>query len=269
MKSRTLPVVLAAISALSTLTASQTAALSQETVATARNASQNRPENESQPWWKSAIVYEIYPRSFGDADNNGMGDLKGITEHLDYLKDLGVGCLWITPCFPSPQVDFGYDISDYTAIAPEYGTMADFDELVKEAKKRDIRICLDLVLNHTSDKCKWFEESASSKTNPKRDWYIWRDGKGKNQPPNNWLSCFGHSAWKFDPKTDQYYYHCFYPEQPDLNWRNPEVRKAMYDVVRFWLDRGVAGFRLDAIARLFEDPQLRDNPVLKGTDRYG
>jgi alpha-glucosidase len=221
------------------------------------------------PWWQHAVFYEIYPRSFADAKNSGMGNINGITEKLDYLKDLGIDAIWITPCYPSPQVDFGYDISDYRDIAPEYGTLADFDRLVAEAKKRDIRIVMDLVLNHTSDKHAWFTESASSKTNPKRDWYVWRDGKSDGGPPNNWQSVFGHSAWKLDPRTNQYYYHLFYPEQPDLNWRNPEVRKAMYDTARFWLDRGVAGFRLDAILTLFEDPKLTDNPILPGKNSYG
>jgi len=225
----------------------------------------------SEPWWKHAIIYEIYPRSFADSNGDGIGDLKGITSKLDYLKDLGVDAIWITPCFPSPQVDFGYDVSDYRAIAPEYGTMADFDELMAEAKKRNIRILLDFVVNHTSDKHAWFVDSKSSKDNPKRDWYIWRDGAGAGdeKPPNNWQSIFGHSAWKYDSATNKFYYHFFYPEQPDLNWRNPEVRKAMCDVMRFWLDKGVAGFRLDAISTLFEDEDLPDNPVSPGTNQYG
>lgn len=222
----------------------------------------------TEPWWKHAVFYEIYPRSFADAKNTGVGNLKGIISKLDYLKDLGVDAIWITPCYPSPQVDFGYDISDYENIAPEYGTLSDFDELVKEAKQRNIKIVMDLVMNHTSDKHKWFVESRSSMTNPKRDWYIWRDGKA-NGPPNNWNSIFGHSAWTLDPATKQYYYHFFYPEQPDLNWRNPEVEKAMFDVVRFWLERGVAGFRLDAITTLFEDPNLKDNKILPGKNNYG
>ena len=220
-------------------------------------------------WWKHAVIYEIYPRSFQDSNGDGVGDLNGITQRLDYLKDLGVDAVWITPMYPSPQVDFGYDIADYTAIDPQYGTMADFDRLVKEAKARGIRLIMDFVPNHTSDHHSWFIESRSSRTNPKRDWYVWRDAKGPGQPPNNWLSWFGHSAWRFDAKTGQYYYHHFYPEQPDLNWRNPEVRKAMYDVLRFWLDRGIAGFRLDAVSRLFEDPNLQDDPLLPGKNAYG
>jgi len=195
--------------------------------------------------------------------------LDGITERLDHLKSLGIDAIWITPCFPSPQVDFGYDVSDYTDIAPEYGTMKNFERLQAEANKRGIRIILDYVPNHTSDKHKWFQESASSRTNPKRNWYMWRDGSGMGQPPNNWLSTFGRSAWKFDPKTNQYYYHMFYAQQPDLNWRNAEVVNAMHDVLRFWLDKGVVGFRLDAVDTMFEDPKLTDNPVLEGTNQYG
>ena len=214
-------------------------------------------------WWKGAVIYEIYPRSFQDTNGDGIGDLNGITARLDYLKTLGVDAIWLTPIYPSPQVDFGYDISDYEAIDPAYGTMADFDKLVAEAKERDIKIIMDLVLNHTSDKHKWFIESESSKKNPKRNWYVWRDGKGPDEPPNNWESVFGHSAWQFDPKTGQYYYHRFYIQQPDLNWDNPQVRKAMYDTARFWMKRGVYGFRLDAITSLFEDPSFRDEPYVK------
>ena len=221
-------------------------------------------------WWQQAVIYQIYPRSFGDTNGDGVGDLNGITAHLDYLRDLEVDGIWITPFYPSPQVDFGYDISDYRNIDPQYGTLADFDRLVAEAGKRNIRVIADLVLNHTSDKHPWFVESRSARTNPKADWYVWRDGKPNHQPPNNWQSLFGGSAWQFDPQRGQYYYHEFYKEQPDLNWNNPEVRKAMYDVARFWMERGVAGFRLDAISRLFEDPQLRDEPVLDpGRNAYG
>jgi alpha-glucosidase len=223
----------------------------------------------AEPWWKHAVIYEIYPRSFQDSDGNGVGDLNGIAARLDYLKELGVDAVWITPIYPSPQIDFGYDIADYTSIDPQYGTMADFDHLVSEAKKREIRMIMDLVANHTSDQHSWFKESRSSRSNPKRDWYIWHDGKGTNEPPNNWLAWFGGPAWKFDPKTRQYYYHYFYTQQPDLNWRNPEVKKAMFDVMRFWLDRGLAGYRIDAISRLFEDPNFRDEHFLPGTDSYG
>ena len=223
----------------------------------------------SDAWWKHAVVYEIYPRSFQDSNGDGIGDLNGITDRLDYLHSLGMNAIWLSPIYPSPQVDFGYDISDYEAIDPQYGTLADFDRLLVEAKKRNIGIIMDMVMNHTSDKHPWFIESQSSRNNPKRDWYIWRDGKGPGVPPNNWQSIFGHSAWKYDPTTKQWYYHKFYAEQPDLNWRNPEVQKAMFDAVRFWLDRGVAGFRLDAIPTLFEDPQLRDEKEVGGTNAYG
>jgi alpha-glucosidase len=220
-------------------------------------------------WWQHAVFYEVYPRSFADSNGDGLGDLNGITSKLDYLRKLGVEAIWITPCFPSPQVDFGYDVSDYVNIDPIYGTLADFDHLVSEAKKRDIRVILDFVVNHTSDQHPWFIDSKSSRTSAHRDWYIWRDGKGLGQPPNNWLSTFGLSAWKYDPTSQQYYYHYFYPEQPDLNWRNPAVKKAMFDVTRFWYKRGVAGFRLDAVDSLFEDPNLTDNPFLPGTDKFG
>ena len=224
---------------------------------------------EGHQWWQHAVFYEIYPRSFADSNNDGVGDLKGITSKLDYLKELGINAIWITPCFPSPQVDFGYDVSDYEAIDPMYGTLEDFDKLVAEGKKREIRVILDFVVNHTSDQHKWFIDSKSSKTAEQRDWYIWRDGKGPGQPPNNWLSTFGTAAWTFDAKTGQYYYHYFYPQQPDLNWRNPAVEKAMLDVTRFWYKRGVAGFRLDAVDTLYEDPNLTDNPVLPGKDKFG
>ncbi len=221
------------------------------------------------PWWKHAVIYEIYPRSFQDSNGDGLGDLNGITKRLDYLQDLGVDAIWIAPLYPSPQVDFGYDISDYQNVDPQYGTLADFDRLAAEAKKRNIRIIMDAVMNHTSDKHPWFVESASSKTNPKRDWYIWQDGKGPGRPPNNWLSTFGHSAWQFNQATNQYYYHYFYIQQPDLNWRNPQVETAMFNMLRFWLDRGVAGFRLDAVPTLFEDPSLQNEELLSGTNKFG
>jgi alpha-glucosidase len=227
-------------------------------------------DSEGHVWWQHAVFYEIYPRSFADSNNDGVGDLKGIASKLDYLKDLGVDAIWITPCFPSPQVDFGYDVSDYENIDLMYGTLADFDLLASEAKKRDIHIILDFVVNHTSDQHKWFLDSKSSRTSVHRDWYIWRDGKGPGEPPNNWVSIFGGSAWTFDPATDQYYYHYFYPEQPDLNWRNPAVKDAMFDVTRWWHKRGVAGFRLDAVDTLFEDPNLRDNPIQSpGKNAFG
>jgi alpha-glucosidase len=237
-------------------------------ILTAQN-SRKTPSSQSRQWWQHAVFYEIYPRSFADSNNDGVGDLNGITSKLDYLKDLGVDAIWITPFFPSPQVDFGYDVSDYEAIDPMYGTMADFDALVAAAKKRGIRVVLDFVVNHTSDQHKWFQDSKSSPASKHRDWYIWRDGKGPGKPPNNWTSTFGGSAWKFDPTTSQWYYHYFYPEQPDLNWRNPAVRQAMMDVTRWWYKRGVSGFRLDAVDTLFEDASLKDNPVRPGKSVYG
>jgi alpha-glucosidase len=225
---------------------------------------------EGRPWWQHAVFYELYPRSFADSNNDGVGDLRGIASKLDYLKDLGADAIWISPCFPSPQVDFGYDVSDYENIDPMYGTLADFDYLASEAKKRNIHIILDFVVNHTSDQHHWFLASKSSRTSPYRDWYIWREGKGPGQPPNNWVSTFGGSAWQFDPTTNQYYYHYFYPQQPDLNWRNPAVKDAMFDVTRWWYKRGVSGFRLDAVDTLFEDPNLNDNPILKpGKNAFG
>jgi alpha-glucosidase len=221
-----------------------------------------------QDWWKNAVLYEIYPRSFQDSNGDGIGDLNGITQRLDYLKDLGVDGLWLTPCYPSPQVDFGYDISDYKNIDPQYGTLADFDRLVAEAGKRHIRILMDMVMNHTSDQHQWFLESRSSRTSPYRDWYMWHDGKGetatdKGLPPNNWQSLFGHTAWQWDEKTRQYYYHKFYKEQPDVNWDNPRIHEAFKEIAAFWLKRGVAGFRFDAITTLFEDPTLADEGVVK------
>ena len=224
-----------------------------------------------QDWWKNAVIYEIYPRSFQDSNGDGIGDLNGITSRLDYLKALGVDAIWLSPVYPSPQADFGYDISDYENIDPQYGTLADFDRLVAEANKRHIRVLMDMVMNHTSDKHKWFLESRSSRTNPYRDWYMWHDGKGetatdKGEVPNNWQSDFGHSAWEWDPTTRQYYYHKFYIQQPDLNWNNPKVHEAFKDIIAFWLKRGVGGFRFDAITTLFEDPNLVDDDVLKDKD---
>jgi len=226
-------------------------------------------QSQDNDWWKHAVFYELYPRSFADSNNDGFGDLRGITSKMDYLKQLGVDAIWLTPCYPSPQIDFGYDISDYENIDPKYGTLQDFDSMEKEGQKRGIRIIMDFVLNHTSDQHPWFISSRSSRTSPFRDWYIWRDGKGPHQPPNNWNSLFGGPAWQWDAKTGQYYYHFFYPQQPDLNWRNPAVEKAMFDVTRWWYKRGVAGFRLDAVDTLFEDPQLHDNPVLPGKNQFG
>ena len=231
-------------------------------------AQSNTTATSEQDWWKNAVIYEIYPRSFQDTNNDGIGDLNGITQHLDYLQSLGVNAIWLSPIYPSPQVDFGYDISDYENIDPQYGTLADFDHLIAEANKRHIRVIMDMVMNHTSDKHKWFVESRSSRNNPYRDWYMWHDGKGETatspgEPPNNWESDFGGSAWHWDPKTRQYYYHKFYAEQPDLNWNNPKVHEAFKQIIRFWLKRGVGGFRFDAITTLFEDPEMRDEEVLK------
>jgi alpha-glucosidase len=220
------------------------------------------------PWYQHAVFYEIYPRSFMDSNGDGIGDLNGIASKLDYLKTLGIDAIWIAPCFPSPQVDFGYDVSDYQNIDKMYGTLADFDKLQKLGQEHGIKIIFDFVVNHTSDQHPWFVDSRSSRTAEKRDWYVWRDGKGTN-PPNNWLAVFGGSAWQWDEKTKQYYYHYFYPQQPDLNWRNPAVVSAMNGTTEWWYRRGVAGFRLDAVDSLFEDPNLHDDPVLPGQNAYG
>jgi alpha-glucosidase len=211
-------------------------------------------------WWKSAVLYQIYPRSFQDLDGDGVGDLRGIIARLPYLCELGVDALWLSPIFPSPMADFGYDVSDYTGIDPLFGTMEDFDALLAEAHGRGLKVVLDFVPNHSSDQHPWFRESRASRQSRRRDWYIWRDPAPDGGPPNNWLSEFGGSAWEFDEKTRQYYYHAFLKEQPDLNWRNPEVVAAMHEVMRFWLRRGVDGFRLDALWHLFEDDRFRDNP---------
>jgi len=214
-------------------------------------------------WWQKAVFYQIYPRSFADGNGDGIGDFKGITAKLDYLKELGVDGLWLSPHFPSPQADCGYDVADYVNVEPEYGTLDDFKVFLDEAHKRDIRVILDMVFNHTSDRHAWFAESRSSCDNPKHDWYVWRDGRigpdGERLPPNNWESAFTGSAWEYVEARDQYYYHYFLKEQPDLNWRNPQVRAAMWDAVRFWLDMGVDGFRLDAIGTIFEHPDMPDH----------
>ncbi|MCS7057095.1 MAG: alpha-amylase family glycosyl hydrolase [Thermoflexales bacterium] len=205
-------------------------------------------------WWQRATFYQIYPRSFADGNGDGIGDFVGMLAKLDYLQSLGVDALWLSPHFPSPNADMGYDVSDYTGVAPEYGTLDDFRRFLDGAHARGMRVLLDLVLNHTSEQHPWFVESRSSRDNPKRDWYVWRDPAPDGGPPNNWNSAFGGSAWEFDPPTGQYYYHFFFKQQPDLNWRNPEVKQAMWQAVRFWLDMGVDGFRLDAIGTIFEDP---------------
>ena len=220
-------------------------------------------------WWRDGIIYQIYPRSFADSNNDGLGDLPGIIAKLDYLAELGVDALWLSPIYPSPDKDFGYDVSNYVDIDPRFGSLADFDLLLSEAHQRGIRIVLDLVLNHTSDEHPWFLESRSSRNNPKADWYIWSSpliskGNGGSRKgaktPNNWRSIFGGRAWTYAPERDQYYYHMFVPGQPDLNWRNPQVRQALLDVVRFWLERGVDGFRLDVFNMYFKDEHLRENP---------
>ena len=208
-------------------------------------------------WWQTAVFYQIYPRSFADGNGDGIGDFLGMIDKLDYLSDLGVDALWLSPHFPSPQFDVGYDISDYVDVAPEYGTLDDFKRFLDGAHKHGMRVILDLVMNHTSHLHQWFIESRSSRDHPKRDWYIWRDGRDGGAP-NNWYSPFGGSAWEYDEATDQYYYHFFLKEQPDLNWRNPEVKKAMWDATRFWLDLGVDGYRLDAIGTIFENPAMPD-----------
>jgi alpha-glucosidase len=211
-------------------------------------------------WWQNGIFYQIYPRSFQDSNADGVGDLAGIVNRLPYLGDLGIDAIWLSPVFPSPMADFGYDISDYTGIDPLFGTMEDFDALVIAAHEAGLKIILDLVPNHTSDQHAWFIEARESRDNPKRDWYLWRDPKPDGSTPNNWLSEFGGSAWTFDETSGQYYYHAFLSQQPDLNWRNPEVREAIYDVMRFWLRKGVDGFRVDVIWHLIKDAEFRDNP---------
>lgn len=211
-------------------------------------------------WWQKSIFYQIYPRSFQDSNNDGVGDLQGIINRLDYLKWLGIEAIWLSPIYPSPMADFGYDISDYQNIHPLFGSLGDFDKLLSEVHRLGMKLILDLVPNHTSDQHPWFLESRSSRDNPKRDWYIWQDARTDGALPNNWLSVFGGNAWEWDVHTGQYYYHAFLKEQPDLNWRNPDVQEAMLSVMRFWLDRGVDGFRVDVVWYMVKDLQLRDNP---------
>ena len=215
-------------------------------------------------WWQRGIVYQIYPRSFVDSNADGIGDLAGIRSRLDYVSDLGVDAVWISPIYPSPMADFGYDVSNYTGVDKIFGTLADFDALLNEIHTRGLKLIMDFVPNHTSDQHPWFKESRASRDNPKRDWYLWRDPRPDGGPPNNWLSSFGGSGWEFDTHTGQYYYHAFLKEQPDLNWRQPQVREAMFDVLRFWLDRGVDGFRVDVLWHLIKDEQFRDNPPNPG-----
>jgi alpha-glucosidase len=214
---------------------------------------------DQQPWWQTGVIYQIYPRSFMDASGDGTGDLAGITARLEYLQWLGVDALWLSPIYPSPMADFGYDIADYTGVDPLFGTLAHFDQLLAEAHRRSLKVILDLVPNHTSDDHPWFRESRSSRDNAKRNWYIWRDARADGSLPNNWTTYFGGEAWTLDQLTGQYYLHLFHEKQPDLNWRNPEVRAAMLEVMRFWLARGVDGFRVDVMWLMIKDAELRDN----------
>jgi alpha-glucosidase len=223
-------------------------------------------------WWQKGVIYQVYPRSFMDSNGDGVGDLPGILARLDYLEWLGIDAIWLSPVYPSPMADFGYDVADYTGIEPMFGTMNDFDGLLADIHRRGMKLLLDLVPNHTSDRHPWFLESRSSRDNPKRNWYIWRDPAPGGGPPNNWLSVFGGSAWQWDDSTGQYYLHSFAVEQPELNWRNPEVEAALFDAVRFWLDKGVDGFRVDVIYYLIKDAHFRDNPpqpdYTPGQDEY-
>ena len=213
------------------------------------------------PWWQTAVIYQVYPRSFQDSNGDGTGDLQGIERRLDYLVELGITAVWISPIYPSPMADFGYDVADYTGIDPLFGTMTDFDTLLAAVHERGLKLILDFVPNHTSEEHAWFAASRSSRTDPKRDWYLWRDPGPEGGVPNNWQSNFGGPAWTLDKGTGQYYCHSFLPQQPDLNWRNPEVRRAMYAAMTFWLDKGIDGFRMDVLWLLIKDDQFRDNPV--------
>ncbi len=228
--------------------------------------------NTYDQWWRDSVIYQIYPLTFADSNGDGMGDLQGIIQRLDYLNDgqsehqtsLGIDAIWLCPIYPSPMVDNGYDVSHYTDIHPHLGTLADFDVLLQEAHQRDIKVILDLVINHTSDQHDWFAESRTSQDNPKADWYIWQDPTEDEAVPNNWLSYLGGSGWTFEPQRQQYYFHTFSPHQPDLNWRHPAVKEAIYKVIRFWFDRGVDGFRLDASSAYSKDPAFRNNPLKFG-----
>ncbi|MEZ2335315.1 alpha-amylase family glycosyl hydrolase [Mucilaginibacter sp. RCC_168] len=215
-------------------------------------------------WWQNGIIYQIYPRSYQDSNNDGLGDLQGIISRLEYLHWLGINAIWLSPIYPSPMKDFGYDISNYTDIDPVFGTMADFDLLLSAVHRMGMKLILDFVPNHTSDQHPWFLASKSSKESPKREWYIWHDPAPEGGPPNNWLSVFGGSGWEWDEHTGQYYYHGFLKEQPDLNWRNPEVQENMFNILRFWLDKGVDGFRVDVMWHMIKDAQFRDNPINPG-----
>jgi alpha-glucosidase len=212
------------------------------------------------PWWQRAVFYEIWVRSFYDANGDGIGDLPGLITKLDYVGRLGATAVWLSPIFPSPLADAGHDITDFRGVHPQLGTLGDFDRLVGEAHRRGIRLVLDWPINHTSDRHPWFEEARASREASHRNWYVWADPTRDGAPPNNWLSVFGGSAWTLDEQTGQYYFHGFLPQQPDLNWRNPAVRAAIHDAMRFWLERGVDGFRVDAVDMLLENPDLPDNP---------
>ncbi len=224
--------------------------------------------NDNFCWWRDGIIYQIYPRSFADSNGDGIGDLQGIISKLGYLNELGIDAIWFSPFYPSPEIDFGYDISNYLDVDPRFGTLADFDELITTAHTFGIRVVLDMVANHTSDQHAWFIESRSSRENPRRDWYIWKDGAGSGRPPNNWKSCFGGSSWEYDACSRQYYLHTFATQQPDVNWRNPQLRKALLDVFRFWLDRGADGFRLDVFNAYFKDEHFQNNPGQLGLRDY-
>ena len=218
-------------------------------------------------WWRGGVIYQVYPRSYQDSNGDGVGDLTGLTQRLPYIESLGVDAVWISPFFKSPMKDFGYDVSDYCAIDPMFGTMGDFDALLTEAHNLGLRIMIDLVLSHTSDQHTWFKESRTDHTNPKNDWYVWADAKPDGTPPNNWLSIFGGSSWQWNSQREQYYLHNFLSNQPDLNLHNLEVQDALLDVARFWLDKGVDGFRFDTINFFMHDKLLRDNPPLPEQER--
>lgn len=215
---------------------------------------------DGRPWWESGVIYQVYPRSFQDSNGDGVGDLEGIRRRLDYVAGLGIDAIWLSPIFPSPMADFGYDVADYCDVAAVFGGLEEFDALLTNAHQRGLKVLLDFVPNHSSDQHPWFLESRASRDNPKRDWYIWRDPAPDGGPPNNWTSDMGGSAWEFDPATGQYYLHAFLKEQADLNWRNPEVRSAMADVLRFWFDRGVDGFRIDVLWHCIKAEDFPDNP---------
>jgi alpha-glucosidase len=221
----------------------------------------HRMSMEKNVWWRDGVIYQVYPRSFQDTNADGVGDLRGILERLDYLVELGIGAVWVSPFYPSPMADFGYDVADYTGVDPLFGTLADFDALLAGAHDRGLKLILDFVPNHTSDQHPWFLASRSSRADPRRDWYLWRDPAADGGPPNNWMSNFGGSGWTWDEPTQQFYYHSFLAQQPDLNWRNPAVREAMYGAMRFWLDKGVDGFRMDVLWLLIKDGQFRSNPL--------